>query len=538
MFTKILVLTLYILGLFLIGWWARTRWRDSAESYFLAGRSLSPIIFLATMAATNFSAFTVFGCSGAGYRDGYAFYPIIGFGTGFMAITFWVIGRRARELGQSSGALTPPDLVRAAYDSRGVSTLVAIVLIIFTIPYLALQPIAAGYALQELLGLDYLWGAALVTAVITIYTLRGGLKAVARTDALQGLIMLTVLLLALILIANQAGGLTTAGRKLMTQYPDLFSRPGGQSRYVPAIWFSFIFLWFFCDPMFPQLFQRFLAARDNQTIRRTMLAYPFVCSIVFILPVTIGVLGRLNHPGLTGKEADRILPLLAAGLDIPILGALVIACGLAALMSTMDSQLLTLSSIFSQDLYPLFKKSETPNGVAARVFVVILALAGLGLAIRPPGTILTIAQQTFTGLAVLFPTVLFGLYPSWRSSTGGIVSILVGEGALLLAFFGHLPTWGFLSVVPILVLTFGSYLLVAGAERLLKGQPLAWPKAFLFSPYTWAFAAIFVLAIDWWRWGKPASLIFGWPAWIIHFLVLSTLQTLVMVRWTRKSKLK
>jgi len=104
MFIKIFILVLYLLSLFVIGWWARTRWSDSAENYFLAGRSLSPVIFLATMAATNFSAFTVFGCSGAGYRDGYAFYPIIGFGTGFMAITFWVIGRRARELGQSSGA--------------------------------------------------------------------------------------------------------------------------------------------------------------------------------------------------------------------------------------------------------------------------------------------------------------------------------------------------------------------------------------------------------------------------------------------------
>ncbi len=535
MFIKIFILVLYLLSLFVIGWWARTRWSDSAENYFLAGRSLSPVIFLATMAATNFSAFTVFGCSGAGYRDGYAFYPIIGFGTGFMAITFWVIGRRARELGQSSGALTPPNLVRSTYNSQAVSTLVAIVLIIFTIPYLALQPIAAGYALKELLGLDYLWGATLVTAVITAYTLRGGLKAVARTDALQGLIMLGVLFLALILVANQDGGLITAGRKVMQQYPDLFSRPGGQGRYAPAIWFSFIFLWFFCDPMFPQLFQRFLAARDNRTIRRTMLAYPLVCSVVFILPITIGVLGRLNHPGLTGKEADRILPLLAAGFDSSALGALVVACGLAALMSTMDSQLLTLSSIFSEDLYPLLTKRKSSGGLAARIFVILLALAGLGLAVHPPGTILAIARQTFTGLAVLFPTILFGLYPGWRSKSGAIISILVGEGALILAFLGYLPTWGFLAVVPILFLTFGSYLLIAAMERLLNNQSLMWPASFLRSPYTWIFLTIFILAIDWYRWGKTPTLILGWPTWIIHFLTLSAIQTLVMARWARET---
>jgi len=536
MAVKILVLLVYVGGLFIIGWYARTRWSDSAESYFLAHRSLGPVIFLATMAATNFSAFTVFGCSGAGYRDGYAFYPIIGFGTGFMAVTFWAIGRRARELGHEKMALTPPELVRAAYDHQGLSTLVAVIMIVFTIPYLALQPIAAGYALQELLGVPYLWGAVLVTGVILLYTLRGGLKAVAWTDAFQGLIMMVVLLVAAVVIAGQAGGLVPAGKRLLAEHPNLFSRPGGQGHYLPLIWLSYIALWFFCDPMFPQLFQRFLAARDNRTIRRTALAYPFVCSLVFLLPVTIGVLGHLTHPDLTGKAADRILPILAADLTSPILGTLIIAAGLAALMSTMDSQLLTLSSMVVRDLYPLVRKDRPLTAAGGRIVVFILAAAGLALAVHPPGTILAIARQTFTGLAVVFPTVLFGLYPGWRSPRGAIVSLVVGEGALLLAFLGWLPTFGFLSVIPILALTFGSYLVVAAAERLAAGQPLPWPKAFFSSPYTWALLAVFVLAMDFWRWGKIPSLVLGWPSWILYFLLLSAAQTVIMALWSREGR--
>ena len=93
MIVKVSVLVGYFVAVLAIGWVARTRWRSTPESYFLANRQFGTLVLLGTMAATNFSAFTVFGTSGAGYRDGYAFFPIMGFGTGFMALTFWIIGR-------------------------------------------------------------------------------------------------------------------------------------------------------------------------------------------------------------------------------------------------------------------------------------------------------------------------------------------------------------------------------------------------------------------------------------------------------------
>jgi len=177
--TKITVLVVYFLIVLCIGLIARTRWKSSPETYFLANRKLGTVVLLGTMAATNFSAFTVFGTSGAGYRDGYAFFPIMAFGTGFMALTFWILGRKIWQVGQDQGIVTPPELVRKLYQSPFLSVLFALIMIIFTIPYLALQPMAAGYALEELVGLPYLYGCVLVTAIILLYTLRGGLRAVA-----------------------------------------------------------------------------------------------------------------------------------------------------------------------------------------------------------------------------------------------------------------------------------------------------------------------------------------------------------------------
>lgn len=527
--TKLLVLAAYAVGVVVIGWLARSRSAGGPEGYFLAGRALGPVIFLATMAATNFSAFTVFGASGAGYRDGYSFYPIVGFGTGFMALTFWLLGRKIHQAGLTTGALTPPDLIRRTYGSTGLSALFAVVMVVYTLPYIALQPMAAGYALQALLGWDYFTGAVVVTGLILVYTLRGGLKSVAWTDAFQGGLMIVLLGLALVVVAGRAGGLSAAGQQVITHHPELFARPGGRGFHTPAIWFSFIFLWFFCDPMFPQLFQRFMAARDRASIRLTMLAYPFVTSLVFLLPVTIGVLGRLSHPGLKGKAADQILPLLAADLPGDVLGSLVVACGLAALMSTLDSQLLTLSSIFSQDLYPLAKGKSPRSSWPGRWFVLLLALAGLTLAYNPPDTILSIASQTFTGLAVLFPAVFFGLSPRWRSTAGAWLSIIVGQVMVGLYFFKLLPSFGFLPVVPIMAVTLAAYLIPA-----LWAKPdLSGLKAALRSPFLWGFLALFGLAMDYWRWAQKPDLILGWPGWVYYFWLLSAVQTGLMWLWTR-----
>src|SRR5512138_220051 len=118
---KIVILVGYFLAILAIAAFTRLRLGSSSESYFLADRRLGGVVLLATMAATNFSAFTVYGTSGAGYRDGYGFLPLMAFGTGFMALSFWVIGRKAWRVGRESGVMTPPELVGHLYASPALS---------------------------------------------------------------------------------------------------------------------------------------------------------------------------------------------------------------------------------------------------------------------------------------------------------------------------------------------------------------------------------------------------------------------------------
>ncbi|MFA7425714.1 MAG: sodium:solute symporter family protein [Desulfosarcinaceae bacterium] len=532
MVIKIALLTGYFFLVVLIGIVARTRWKSSPEAYFLADRRLGPLVLLGTMTATNFSAFTVFGTSGAGYRDGYAFFPIMGFGTGFMAVTFWFLGRRIWEIGRNRGIVTPPELIRSIYDSRPLGALFAAVMVVFTIPYLALQPMAAGYALEALVGLPYFCGCTLVTGIIVLYTLRGGMRAVAWTDLFQGALMVVLLLVSLVVVVGHHGGWTVAHQKVMASHPELFSRPGGRGYYTPAIWFSYMLLWFFCDPMFPQLFQRFFTARRRRTLSQIMIGYPLVCTLVFFMPIAIGVLGRLTFPGLTGKEADKILPLVVTHISGDAMAALVMAAGLAALMSTMDSQLLTLSSIFTRDLLPLATGRPTAGPVAGRLFVVFLSLSGLALAYKPPDTILQIATQTFTGLAILFPTVVFGLYLKRVHPAPAILSILTGEALLVMFYLQWLPSGPFLPVVWTLMGGFSVYLLA----HWLRMGPATLAPSWLGDPYFWMLAALFVLAMDFWAWGRIGPLTGGLPAWIGYFVFLSIGQTVLTYRWARRDR--
>ena len=140
-----------------------------------------------------------------------------------MAITFHLLGRRIHRLGRERGLVTPAELVASVYGSRPLAALFALVMIVFTVPYIALQPMAGGFVLHELFGIPQAAGAALVTAVIVLYVLRGGLRAVAWTDVFQGLLMFALLAIAFATVAARLGGPEAAHDALRETHPALLS---------------------------------------------------------------------------------------------------------------------------------------------------------------------------------------------------------------------------------------------------------------------------------------------------------------------------
>ncbi len=506
----------YLLALVGLGAIARRRSGPSHEAFFLANRALGPVMLLLTMAATNFSAFTVLGFSGAGYRIGWAYYPIMAFGTGFIAVAFLVIGIPAMRAARELGAVTPPELVRLRLPNRALHAAYTLVMVVFTLPYIALQPMGAGYALRELAGVPYEWGAGIVVVVGVAYVLLGGLRGDVLTDALQGLLMLFALVALLAGVARALGGFAAAGARIAATAPELLGRPGGGGVFTPGIWFSYLLLWSLCDPMFPQLFQRFLAARDDSAIRTTALLYPIVTGGLFFLPVAIGVFGRLAVPGLEGNATDSILPRLATQLLPPWAGAIAMVAVLAALMSTLDSQLLTLSSIVIRDGATLAGRTRPPRRLVRPGVIVGLALAGFALSLRPWAPILEIATETFSGFAVLFPVTAAALWWRRTNAWAGLASILAGETLVALSHFKIIPAFGLLPAIPA----------VAAAAIVLVAGSLLWPgdsPPVMKPPRRWrvwaaGFTVLFLSACDFWNWGDARV---GWlalPRWLwYHF---------------------
>lgn len=531
----------YLAALLAIGFVGRRRSRAGEEDFFLAGRTLGPLVLLATMAATNFSGFTVVGFAGAGYRMGFAFYPVMAYGTGLMALSFVVIGLPAWRLGRRFGLITPPELLTARYASRPLTVLFALAMAAFTLPYLAIQPMAAGYALESLLGVPYALGAGIVTALVLLYVLLGGMRSVVWTDVLQGVLMLAVLAAGFAVVAGASGGVASGYARLAAESPEHFARPGAGGGLLLGIWGSYMLLWFLADPMFPQLFQRFYAARSERSIVRTMVFYPIVTTVLFFFPVALGVLGRLHLPGLTGKDTDKVLPLLMERFGGSALAALAGAGLLAAIMSTMDSQLLTLGSIVERDL---LRRGDAPvqggshgmrgggvrTAATARVLLAALAVVGYLLALRPPATILAIATETFAGLAVLFPAIVAALY--WRRATaaGAIASIAAGELAVVLYHFELLPTFGLLPAMPAVAVAVAVLVIVGLASRSRSRLPDGWAEAASIrlprrAGFGWAlvFVGFFVASVDWWNFGERAALVAGLPSWLLYFVALGFL---------------
>ncbi len=283
------IITSYLSLTILLGIYGYKVSEKSIQDYFLASRKIGPLVLFFTLAATNFSAFTFLGFAGEAYTQGYAFYGVMGFGTSFTALSFYIIGRKVWILGKEKGYITPPELIGGETKSHTLRMLYVAVMVIFTLPYLAVQPMSAGFVLSALTdgAIPYFYGAVFLTVFIIAYVFLGGMRTIAWTDVLQGLMIIFLLLTAVVVLAYNLGGLQVAHERAMAENPGLFVRSG---TITVKTWLSFSVLWSLCNPMFPQLFQRFFIPDSEKSLQRASIMFPIVTGLLFLLPIMIGVM--------------------------------------------------------------------------------------------------------------------------------------------------------------------------------------------------------------------------------------------------------
>lgn len=492
----------------------------SSSDFIVAERSLGGFSLFATLLASNLSAFTIFGVSGAGYRMGWAFFPVMAFGTGFMALSFVLFGIPLRRMSKRSGWLTPSHCVRDRFRSKSLALVYALVLLVFTVPYLAVQIGSAGKIISSISSLPPWLCSLILTGIIALYILRGGMRSVVRTDILQAFAMYAFAGLAFIVILGFYSKHSPQACSLLTA-SGLAERSGAGGALPLVSLVSYYALWFLADPMFPHLTQRFFAAKSDKALLASMAAYPFASLVIFFMMTGLGVAGALLIPGLKSQASDTIftqLSALAAGKWAPVFSI----AALAALMSTMDSQLLSCASILVEDFIPS-KKESVPF---IKTVTLLFALASWLVSLKPPASILSFLTGTaFAGYAILAPVMLAAIYAPRAGKRAALFSLVAGT---LLVFAQALKLWAppfpavfFNALVQIAILALGFF---------LSGSTLGRQKASsephqtdIIAPYKNEYLSplallagllLLLLGTDFWNYGKTAVLLLGVPTWV------------------------
>jgi len=352
------------------------------------------------------------------------------------AILWYVVGYKQWLVGRTQGYVTIGEMLGDRFDSRALRGLVAAISLFWLLEYVMLQQVGAGRALSGLTDgtIPYWAGATLLTVFMIVYVVLAGMRGVAWTDTLQGVVMLVLVWLAFAWIVVSAGGPGELTAALAETNPEFLSLGGGL--YSPQYMISMAVAIAFGVAMFPQINQRFFVARSKRVLKRSLALWPLLVVLLFVPAFILG--SWATGLGIEATENGNILPALLNAYTPTWFAALVIAGAMAAMMSSSDSMLLSGSSYLTRDLYRPFVEpdvSERREDFIARLTVVAFALIALALSLVTDLTLIELGATAFKGYAQLTLPVIVALY--WRSTTaaGMLAGVSVSQAFYLLATF-------------------------------------------------------------------------------------------------------
>jgi len=437
---------------------SRLRAISTKIDYFLAGRALKPFVLVFTLAFAQMSAFCLMGMAGLGYRGGFSI-PMM-FGTIcliFDALGIYVIGTRSWGLSKKFGYISPASLIGDRWQSRLVTYIVFALLLYYLIPYIELGAVGGGKIFASLTNnaVPYEIGAGIVIGALLFYIVTGGMRGMAWTNVVQGMIMTGLLIFMLLSfsIKFSPSGLT---EKVISVNPKLLALAGS-----PHLPWGTIFSWFIIIgtsvSTFPHLILRAMSAENEVSLRKTIVAFGAVTMAVTYMSSFMGAWGRGLVPGLSEAQSEAILPILASKYFPAIVSGILGAGILAAAMSTMDGQVFAISVMFAEDIIsPLWPKmTEAKSVIVGRLLVVAVCAIAFVLALFRPTTILRIGEWALSGYVCMGPAFVGALYWKRCSKWGAIASLVVPALLLPLFFLGYMPKlpFGLLPVVPALILS-------------------------------------------------------------------------------------
>ncbi|WP_299842698.1 sodium:solute symporter family protein [uncultured Paracoccus sp.] len=425
-------IAIYIALSLAVAWLSRAGPSSSMADYFLGDRSMGGVVSALSYSATTYSAFMMVGLAGLTYRGGVGAlgFEIVYFaGVSLVAVfgpRFWAVGARY-------GYVTPYEMLGHRYNSRWVAVAAGLVGLVFLIPYSAVQLAGVGYLLSGMTGGGISFGLGIVIATILaiVFSYIAGIRSVMWTDSLQALMMIIASVMVAALVVYELGGFTTLFATIAERKPEMLQVPG------PGLFSFTTFLgltipWFFFAISNPQVSQRLYMPASLAALRKMLLIFLCFGLIYTIVAVVWGFSAFIAFPDLENPDLATSV-LLSSDFVPPVLGVIVMIGILAAAVSTIDSILLTLSSVFARDVYGNVTGDSDDHRqlLIGKLVIPVISLMALGFAAMEFSMIAVLSVAASVGLVVVVPATIAAFF--WRRGTaaGALASIIGGVGFVI-----------------------------------------------------------------------------------------------------------
>jgi len=432
----IVMFLVYLAVMVVIGFvaWRRTK---SFDDYIIGGRSLGPGVTALSAGASDMSGWLMMGLPGAIFLSGVSeAWIAVGLLLGAYLNWRFVAGPLRVYTERTGNALTLPDFLTNRFDDRSriLRVFTAVVILVFFAIYCASGVVAGARLFESVFGLTYSQAIWLGASVTVLYTLVGGFLAVSWTDVAQGTMMLFALLLAPILVFMHTGGFDASLDLIRANDPlqlDWFR--GGNLGVIGVVSLLAWALGYFGQP---HILVRFMAAESVHTIptaRRIGMSWMLLCLLGAMSVGFFGIAYFETNASLAApvvQNPERVFITLVELLFNPWVAGIILAAILAAVMSTLSSQLLVCSSVLSEDLYRgFFRKHASQRELVwiGRASVLLVSVIAIWMARDPESRVLGLVSYAWAGFGSSFgPVLLMALFWKRMTRNGAIVGMVTG----------------------------------------------------------------------------------------------------------------
>uniref|UniRef100_UPI0037C5E415 sodium/proline symporter PutP n=1 Tax=Metabacillus idriensis TaxID=324768 RepID=UPI0037C5E415 len=430
-------LGIYFVGMLLIGFYAYKKSTDDVSGYMLGGRGLGPAVTALSAGASDMSGWMLMGLPGAMYTTGLSsMWIAVGLTVGAY-LNYILVAPRLRTYTEvADDSITIPDYFENRFKdkSRILRFVSAIVILIFFTLYTSAGLVSGGLLFESSFGLDYTTGMLVTAGVVVAYTLFGGFLAVSLTDFVQGIIMFLALILVPIVAFTNLGGVGPTFdtiRAIDPTYLDIFK---GTS-VIGIIGFLAWGLGYFGQPHIIVRFMAISSIKELKPARRIGMGWMIISVIGAMLTGLVGI-AYVDQTATTLADPETIFIKFAQVLFHPLITGFLLAAILAAIMSTISSQLLVTSSALTEDFYKTFFRRHAKDKelvLIGRLSVLLVAIIGVLLSLTPSDTILSLVGYAWAGFGSAFgPAVLLSLYWKRMTKWGALAGMIVGAVTVLI----------------------------------------------------------------------------------------------------------